>query len=121
MAKRTKPMEIELKRRLDEQDADIKLLHKTMREILDLLKGSSIMNSPGIIKNFQEFEIKLEQALSQMDHIERWRQIQIAKRGTFTFKTANMFTRGLSIIGGLATLVAIAYSITQIIDWYNGR
>lgn len=112
-------MEAELKRRLDEQDGEIKLLRKTMKEILDLLKGSSIMNTPGIIKNFQEFETKLQEAVSQMEHIERWRQMQIAKKGTFTFKTANLFTRGLSFIGGVATLVAIAYSIIQIIDWFK--
>jgi hypothetical protein len=112
-------LNVTLKQRLDSQDEDIKLLHKTMREILDLLKGSSIMNTPGIIKNFQEFETKLETALAQMDHIERWRQIQISKAGTFTFKTANLFTRGLSVIGGLATLAAIGYTITQLIDWFK--
>jgi len=61
----------------------------------------------------------MEKVLSQMEHWERWRQMQIAKKGTFTFKTAYVLTKGLAIIGGAATGVAIVFTILQIVDWFN--
>jgi hypothetical protein len=120
-------MEPELRQRLDAQDqeietfkreiqGDMRILNKTMNEILDLLKGSSIMNTPGIIKSFRDFEGKLDETISKMEHWERWRQNQIAKKGTFTFRTATLFTQSLAVIGGVATLSAIVYTILQIID-----
>lgn len=108
-----------LKDRLDAQDRNHENLMDSIEKVFELLKGSTIMNYPGIIKQFQDMEDKMEKLLSQIAHWERWRQNQIAKKGTFTFKTANLLTRGLSVIGGVATIVAIIYTITQIIDWYS--
>lgn len=108
-----------LKDRLDAQDRNHENLMDSIEKVFELLKGSTIMNYPGIIKQFQDMEDKMETLLNQIAHWERWRQNQIAKKGTFTFKTANLLTRGLSIIGGVATIVAIIYTITQIIDWYS--
>jgi hypothetical protein len=129
MARKVKPtsMEVELRQRLDSQDkeleafkkeiqGDMRILNKTMNEILDLLKGSSIMNTPGIIKSFREFEGKLDDTISKMEHWERWRQNQIAKKGTFTFRTATLFTQTLAVIGGIATLSSVVYGILQIIE-----
>ena len=112
-------MEAELKQRLDTLGNENRILQKSMDQIHDLLKGSSILNSKGIIKNFEEFEQKMEKVLSQMEHWERWRQMQIAKKGTFTFKTADLLTKGLSIIGAIATIVAVLYTVTQLVDWYD--
>jgi hypothetical protein len=129
MARRAKPlpMELELKQRLDNQDSkletfknsmqgDMNHLNKAMDEILGLLKGSSIMNYPGIIKSFQLFEEKMETTIAQMEHWERWRQNQIAKKGTFTFRTATLFTKTLAVIGGIATLSSVIYGILEIIE-----
>lgn len=121
MAKRIKPppMELELKKRLDEQDGHMDILKKTMQQVLDLLKGSEMMNNPGLIKSFKDFEVRMDEFKQKMDYFERWWDLQKMKKGTFTFKTANLLTRGLSLIGGVATLVAIVYTITQLIDWYK--
>jgi hypothetical protein len=121
MAKRIKPppMELELKQRLDTLGNENRILQKSMDQILELLKGSSLLNSNGIIHDFKLFEDKMEIVLKQIEHWERWRQMQIAKKGTFTFKTADLLTKSLSIIGAVATIVAIVYTVIQIVDWFH--
>jgi hypothetical protein len=118
MAKRIKPipMEVELKKRLDEQDKTMEVLNRTMQQVLDLLKGSSNMNTPGLIKTFKEFEVTVEEAKKRMDYFERWWELQKMKKGTFTFRTANLLTRGLSIIGGVAAMSGIVYTVVQIVE-----
>jgi phosphoribosylformylglycinamidine (FGAM) synthase-like amidotransferase family enzyme len=121
MAKRTKsaPMDLELKQRLDQLGSENKILQKSMDEINEWLKGSTLLNYEGVIKAFEKIQIKQGTLLEQMAHWERWRQNQIAKKGTFTFRTADLFTKMLAVIGGIATVVAIIYTITQIIDWVH--
>ena len=121
MAKIVKPppMEAELKQRLDILGNENRILQKSMDQILDLLKGSSVMNTPGLIKTFHEFEIKLEEATKKMDYFERWWEIQKQKKGTFTIRTANLLTRGLAFIGGLGALVGIIYTVVQIFEHLN--
>src|SRR5687767_14630447 len=121
MAKRIKsaPMELELRHRLDELGTENKLLQKSMDQIHELLKGSTILNYKGVIKEFEEIQAIQAKLLEQMAHWERWRQNQIAKKGTFTFRTASVFTQTLAVIGGIATVVAIIYTVTQIIDWVH--
>lgn len=118
MAKRLKPqppMEVELKQKLETLGNENRILQKSMDQILDLLKGSSVMNTPGLIKSFQNFEVKIEEFSTKMDYFERWWDLQKLKKGTFTFNTANLLTRGMAIIGGVGTLTAIIYTIIQII------
>jgi hypothetical protein len=116
MAKRQKPapMEVELKKRLDEQDHTMEVLNKTMNQVLDLLKGSEMMSTPGLIKTFKDFEVRMADFKEKMDYFERWWDLQKMKKGTFTFKTANLLTRGLSIIGGAGALAAMVYTIIKI-------
>jgi hypothetical protein len=118
MAKRVKPipMEVELKKRLDDQDRTMDVLNRTMNQVLDLLKGSSVMNTPGLIKTFQDFEEKLEDHKKSIAYFERWWEIQKMKKGTFTFRTANLLTRSLAIIGGALSLSGIIYTIIQIVE-----
>jgi hypothetical protein len=118
MGKRIKPptMEVELKQRLDTLGNENRILQKSMDQILDLLKGSSIMNTPGLIKTFQQFEIKLEETSKKMDYFERWWELQKQKKGTFTIRTANLLTKGLAIIGGLGAAAGVVYTIIQIIE-----
>lgn len=118
MAKIVKPppMEADLKQRLDILGNENRILQKSMDQILELLKGSSVMNTPGLIKTFQEFEVKLEEASKKMDYFERWWEIQKQKKGTFTIRTANLLTRGLAIIGGLGALAGVVYTIIQIVE-----
>lgn len=118
MAKRIKPepMDVELKEQLTELGNENRILQKSMDQIHELLKGSSIMNTPGLIKTFQNFDIKLEQFSTKMDYFERWWEIQKLKKGTFTFNTANLLTRGMALIGGFGTLAAIVYTIIQIVQ-----
>jgi hypothetical protein len=118
MAKRIKPipMEVELKKRLDEQDRTMEVLNRTMQQVLDLLKGSSVMNTPGLIKTFQDFEVKLEDHKKSIAYFERWWELQKMKKGTFTFRTANLLTRSLSIIGGIAATAGIIYTVIQIVE-----
>lgn len=117
MAKKEKPMEVELKQRLDDQDEKTEILQKTTLQVLDLLKGSSMMNTPGIIKSFQDFTTRMDKFEEKMDYFERWWDLQKLKKGTFTFKTANLLTRGSSLVGIIATLAAVVYTILQIIEW----
>ena len=109
-------MEADLKQRLDILGNENRILQKSMDQILELLKGSSVMNTPGLIKTFQEFEVKLEEASKKMDYFERWWEIQKQKKGTFTIRTANLLTRGLAIIGGLGALAGVVYTIIQIVE-----
>lgn len=108
-------MEVELKQKLETLGNENRILQKSMDQILDLLKGSSVMNTPGLIKSFQNFEVKIEEFSTKMDYFERWWDLQKLKKGTFTFNTANLLTRGMAIIGGVGTLTAIIYTIIQII------
>lgn len=119
MAKRpikSEPMETELKQRLDTLGNENRILQKSMDQILELLKGSTVMNTPGLIKTFQNFETKLENFGMKMDYFERWWELKKLKKGTFTFNTANLLTRGMALIGGVGTLAAIVYTIIQIIQ-----
>jgi hypothetical protein len=109
-------MEVELKKRLDEQDRTMEVLNRTMQQVLDLLKGSSVMNTPGLIKTFQDFEVKLEDHKKSIAYFERWWELQKMKKGTFTFRTANLLTRSLSIIGGIAATAGIIYTVIQIVE-----
>lgn len=118
MAKRVKPlsMEAELKQKLDTLGNENRILQKSMDQILELLKGSSIMGTPGLIKTFQQFEVKLEETSKKMDYFERWWEIQKQKKGTFTIRTANLLTRGLAIIGGAGAAAGVVYTVIQIIQ-----
>lgn len=119
MAKRpikSEPMETELKQRLDTLGNENRILQKSMDEILQLLKGSTVMNTPGLIKTFQSFETKLENFGLKMDYFERWWELKKLKKGTFTLNTANLLTRGMALIGGVGTLAAIVYTIIQIVQ-----
>lgn len=119
MAKRpikSEPMETELKQRLDTLGNENRILQKSMDQILELLKGSTVMNTPGLIKTFQSFETKLENFGLKMDYFERWWELKKLKKGTFTFNTANLLTRGMALIGGVGTLAAIVYTIIQIVQ-----
>lgn len=110
------PMDLELKQRLDTLGNENRILQKSMDQIHELLKGSSIMNTPGLIKTFQNFEVKVDEAGKKMDYFERWWELQKLKKGTFTFNTANLLTRVMVIIGGVGTVVAIVYTIIQIVQ-----
>lgn len=119
MAKRnikSEPMDLELKQKLETLGNENRILQKSLDEIHALLKGSSILNTPGIIKTFQNFEAKLESFSMKMDYFERWWELKKLKKGTFTFNTANLLTRGMALIGGVGTLAAIVYTIIQIIQ-----
>lgn len=109
-------MDLELKQRLDTLGNENRILQKSMDQIHELLKGSSIMNTPGLIKTFQNFEVKVDEAGKKMDYFERWWELQKLKKGTFTFNTANLLTRVMVIIGGVGTVVAIVYTIIQIVQ-----
>lgn len=111
-----KPMELELKQRLDVLDNENRTLQKSLDQIHELLKGSAVLNYKGIIKTFEELEGKMSIIMNQMDHWERWRQVQIAKKGTFTFKTASLLTKGLAILGGVSVLVGIILGIIQVVE-----
>jgi hypothetical protein len=118
MAKGQKPklMDPALEKRLDDQDAQIQTVLKHVFQAMDLIKGSSVLNYPGIIDQLKKITEQLNKIDAMVQHMERWRQIQIAKKGTFTFRTANLFTQTLSVIGGAATVVAIIYTIIQIVE-----
>lgn len=123
MAKRIdpEPMEVELRQRLDTLANENRSLQKSMDQIHELLKGSSVLNYKGVIRTFEELQIKMEKVIAQMDHWERWRQVQIAKKGTFTFKTANLFTKGLTILGGLSLAAGTIYTIIQIVGLLTNK
>lgn len=114
-------MELELKQRLDVLGNENRILQKSMDQILELLKGSTLMNSKGIIEDFRTFETKMGEVVKQVEHWERWRQMQIAKKGTFTFRTADLFTKGLSIFGAASLIVTIIFTGIQIYDWYDSK
>lgn len=118
MAKREKPppMELELKRRLDEQDKGMEVLNKTMQQVLELLKGSSMMNTPGVIKTFQDFIVRMDDFEKKMDYFERWWDLQKLKKRTYSMRTANLLTRGSSMVGIIATIAAVIYTIIQIAE-----
>jgi hypothetical protein len=121
MAKRTKPrlMDTQLEKRLDDQDEQIQILLKHVFQAMELIKGSELLNYPGIIKTLETIHEQLDKIDNTVQHMERWRQVQIAKKGTFTFRTANLFTQTLSVIGGVATVVAVIYTVIQIIEHLN--
>lgn len=112
-------MDAALKKRLDDQDEQIQIILKHVFQAMDLIKGSAVLNYPGIIDNLKTITEQLNKIDSMVAHMERWRQIQIAKKGTFTFKTASLLTQGLALIGGIATLAGIVFTVTHIIDWLN--
>lgn len=119
MAKRLKPaepMDLELKKQLETLGNENRILQKSMDQIHELLKGSAVMNTPGLIKTFQNFETKLENFGMKMDYFERWWELKKLKKGTFTFNTANLLVRIMTFIGGIGTLVAIVYTIIQIVE-----
>lgn len=128
MAKRKPTMDAELKLRLDTLQgefktvtSEFKIINENMTEINKLLKGSAVLNYKGVIEHFKDIQSKQENVVSQMEHWERWRQMQIAKKGTFTFKTADLLTKGLSIIGAVATTVAVVFTVLQIVDWFESK
>lgn len=121
-------MDLELKTRLDTLQSDFKLvtgeftiIKENMIEINKLLKGSAVLNYKGVIEHFKDIQTKQDTVVGQMEHWERWRQMQIAKKGTFTFRTADLLTKGLSIIGAVATIVAIVFTVLQISDWVESK
>lgn len=109
-------MDVELREQLNKLGNENRILQKSMDQIHELLKGSSVMNTPGLIKTFQNFETKLENFGMKMDYFERWWELKKLKKGTFTFNTANLLTRGMALIGGVGTLAAIVYTIIQIVE-----
>lgn len=110
------PMDLELKQKLETLGNENRILQKSLDEIHALLKGSSVLNTPGLIKTFQTFEIKLDEASKKMDYFERWWEIQKQKKGTFTIRTANLLTRALAIIGGAGAAAGVVYTVIQIVQ-----
>lgn len=111
-----KPMDEALKKRLDDQDKQIDILLDQTHQVMQLLKGSELLNYPGLINVLKETNRHLNEIDKTVQHMERWRQVQIAKKGTFTFKTADILTKCLTVFGAISLLAGTIYTIIQIID-----
>lgn len=109
-------MDAALEKRLDDQDHQIEILLKQTLQVMELLKGSELLNYPGVINTLKTITEHVGRIDSMVQHMERWRQVQIAKKGTFTFKTASLVTKGMAILGGISLVAGIIYTFLQIFE-----
>ena len=98
-----------IKEHLNQQD-------KTMGEILILLKGSVSMDVKGIMAEYKELRVQVNQITSDLAHYERWRQKQIQSKGEITFTVSNLFKNIFAVIGGLGALVGLVLAVKELVS-----
>lgn len=117
-------VEIEtIKKHLDRQDkileglqGDNTVLEKSMKEILDLLKGSFIMDSKGLIQNMKEMREISNHTKTELSTISLWVKNFEDSKGTLTIRFSVLFTRVLAVIGGLGVVASIALAVKELLE-----
>lgn len=117
-------VEIEtIKKHLDRQDkileglqGDNTVLEKSMKEILDLLKGSFIMDSKGLIQNMKDMREIADNTKTELSTMALWIKNFEDSKGTLTIRFSVLFTRILAVIGGLGVVASIALAIKELLE-----
>lgn len=117
-------VEIEtIKKHLDRQDkileglqGDNTVLEKSMKEILDLLKGSFIMDSKGLIQNMKDMREIADNTKTELSTMALWIKNFEDSKGTLTIRFSVLFTRVLAVIGGLGVVASIALAIKELLE-----
>lgn len=117
-------VEIEtIKKHLDRQDkileglqGDNTVLEKSMKEILDLLKGSFIMDSKGLIQNMKDMREIADNTKTELSTMALWIKNFEDSKGTLTIRFSVLFTRVLAVIGGLGVVASIALAVKELLE-----
>lgn len=117
-------VEIEtIKQHLDRQDKILEglkgndiVLEKSMKEILDLLKGSFIMDSKGLIQNMKDMREMSDHTKTELSTISLWIKNFEDSKGTLTIRFSVLFTRVLAVIGGLGVVASIALAVKELLS-----
>lgn len=113
MAKRPKPTNMQIKefeKRLDKSD-------EVTEELLLAIRGDEKLNIEGLIPLVQRFGGKLEDAMTRLSELERWKNLFEESRGMIQIKRSVLIQRILAGAGVVGIIVSAMIGLTQIIDW----
>ena len=101
-------------KRLTQQD-------RVLDQLSQLIKGSSSLNIEGVLPMLRTMKTTQEKIVTDVQHLQNWREKEIESKGTISIKTSILITRVLAIIGAIGVLVGAVLGATQFIDWLHAQ